>query len=191
MILALDQATNVTGYCIFSLDKRLVNYGIIDISHMPKDGDVAQAEKRYQLLQEVKFLVYKHKISLLIIEGVYGGKENLSTYKKLAQTQSSLTDWAYANGLQSFSWSCAGEWRKIISTNTKNRETDKEAAKQFVLTQYDIKDQVENYIFKKYGVQGKHGHFDDLNKSIKETQFDIYDAICSGFAYLKLIENKG
>lgn len=188
-ILGVDQATNYTGYCVIDSDKNILNFGIIDLSHLPKDGDVDQTEKRYQLLQEVKFLIYKHKISLVITEGVYFHR-NPDTHKKLAQTQSTLQDFCRANGIICFSWSNAGEWRKIISVNTKSRETDKESTKQFVLEHYNIKDQVENYIFEKYHNE-KQKCFDDLNKTIKETQFDIYDAIASCESYFRLLELNG
>lgn len=188
--LFLDQATNITGWSIFHQPFKLFKYGLIDLSYLPKYTDEDQTEKRYQLVNQVRELIYHHKINMISTEGVYGGRQNLDTFKKLAQTQSSLQDWSRRNGTVCYSWKNAGEWRAILGIKSKNRAEYKPQTKEYVLSKYDIENDVEKIIFDKYHNPEKHSKFSDLSKENKETQFDIYDSIAMSDAYFIKIGEK-
>ena len=62
MILSIDQSTNQSGWFCHGKNQDIIDYGIIDLSHLPKKTDQDQAEKRYQLLQQLKHIIYKLSI---------------------------------------------------------------------------------------------------------------------------------
>src|SRR5690554_3985716 len=102
VILGVDQATNCSGFSLMNSNMELLDYGVINLSEMPKGGDQEQTAKRYQLISEIKNLVWKYKVSQVITEGIYAGKENLKTYKMLAQTQSALQDFCFRHEIICF-----------------------------------------------------------------------------------------
>jgi hypothetical protein len=166
----LDQATNVSGATVFLAPYKLKEYYLINLSNMSKGTDQLQAEKRYEFIKQMREIVYKNHVNFISTEGVYGGKQNLKTYKLLAQLQATIQDWALRNEICCFSWANAGEWRSYINIPTyKNgkqlkSEALKELTKQYVLAHYDIPDNLE---------------------------FDIYDSIGMSDAYFRMLEQKG
>jgi Holliday junction resolvasome RuvABC endonuclease subunit len=190
MIFSIDQSTNISGWVSRGSNKEILDFGIIDLSNLPKQTDQDQADKRHELIQQVSCLVFKYKIKLVITEGIYGGKLNLDNFKKLAQCQGCLQDWCRNNERVCFSFANAGEWRAIIGTNGKNRDEDKELTKRYVLEHYDIQYDVEKIIFDKYHTE-KHKCFNDLSKEVQKIQFDFYDAIAMSDAYFKMIDSLG
>lgn len=162
--------------------KQLETYDIIDLSSMPKFTAQEQTEKRFELTKQLKALIFLYKTQLVTTEGVYF-HSNPETHKKLAQTQSSIQDMCRSFMITCFSWENAGEWRSVLGIKSKARESYKIETKEYVLAHYNIKDKVEKMIFDKYHNPEKHKCFDDLSKSIKDIQFDIYDSVAMGDAY--------
>jgi hypothetical protein len=168
--LFLDQATNISGAAIFLAPYKLKEYHLIDLSRMPKGTDQLQAEKRYEFIKQVREIVYRNNVNFISTEGIYGGKQNLKTYKLLAQIQASIQDWCRRSSITCFSWANAGEWRSYINIPTYENgqklksERLKELTKSYVLAHYDISDNLK---------------------------FDIYDSIGMSDAYFKMLEQKG
>jgi formyltetrahydrofolate synthetase len=156
---------------------------------MPKQTAQDQTEKRFELVRQIKELVFKYQIELVTTEGVYF-HSNPETHKKLAQTQASLQDFCRSFMITCFSWENAGEWRSVLSIKSKAREDYKNEVKKYVLVYYDIESDVEKMIFDKYHTE-KHKCFADLSKAVRDIQFDIYDSVGMCLAYHKKIENLG
>lgn len=83
-LLSLDQA-NHTGYAIF-YDKKLIDYGVIDISNYE-----TYLYKKFALLQEIMDLIEKYKINYVVFEETYM-TPNINTYKKLNELQVAIKD---------------------------------------------------------------------------------------------------
>lgn len=189
-VLVLDQATNLSGYVVANENKKFIDFGVIDLSYMPKYTDEEQTEKRHELIKQISFLVSKYQIKMITTEGVYY-HGNPDTHKKLSQVQGAIQDWCRNISLPCFSWKNAGEWRKYLGIGLRDRNDKKELTKQYVVDHYDVKNQVEDLIFNKYRNSKKHVCFNDLNKEIKGMQFDIYDSIGMLTAYFLMLEEKG
>ncbi len=130
---------------------------------MPKNTDQDQTEKRYQLLQQLKPIIWKYEAKQVITEGIYSNR-NMSTFRKLAQMQGAVQDWCRNNEILCFSWANAGQWRAILGLNGKNRDEDKILVKKFVIEMYGLPD---------------------------DTSDDVCDAIGSCLAYFQMLEQKG
>jgi Holliday junction resolvasome RuvABC endonuclease subunit len=181
-ILSVDQATNISGEAVLDENKKLIFFGFTDLSHMPKQTAQDQTEKRFELVKQIKELVFKYEIKLVTTEGVYF-HSNPETHKKLAQTQSSLQDFCRSFQITCFSFENAGEWRSALGVKSKSREDYKNEVKKYVLAHYDIESDVEKMIFDKYHNPEKHKCFADLSKAIRDIQFDIYDSVGMSCAY--------
>jgi Holliday junction resolvasome RuvABC endonuclease subunit len=161
-LLALDQSTNKSGFVVMDANKKIITFGIIDLSSLPKSTDQDQAEKRYQFISQMRELVYKYDITIIVTEGVYFHK-NPDTLRKLACMQGTIQDWCRNNSVLCFSFANAGEWRKLLSIKSQNRDEYKEATKQYVISMYGLPDNLAE---------------------------DVYDAVGIGTAYFRLLELK-
>lgn len=151
MFCAVDQATNISGWCVFTAPHQLLKYGIIDLSSLPKSTDQAQAEKRYQFLLQIKEIVYRYKIKQITTEGVYFHK-NPDTHRKLAQTQGCLQDFCRNNEITCFSWNNAGEWRKLLSIKGNKRDEYKEQTKLLMMEMYKLSDNLAEDVYDAAGI---------------------------------------
>jgi Holliday junction resolvasome RuvABC endonuclease subunit len=162
-ILVIDQSTNLNGWVVFSNPYVISDYGIINLSKLPKSTDQDQAEKRYQFLQQIEPLIEKYDIRQVITEGIF--IKNKKHYKKLAMMQGCIQDYCRRkSNICCFSWENASEWRKILKLNGAERKDDKELAKQYIIDLYGLPDNLSD---------------------------DIYDAASSGTAYYKMLELNG
>lgn len=156
MFLIIDQSTNKSGYAIFNDNEKLIDFGLIDLSNLPKETQLDQANKRNYLIKQIDKLIKKYRITLVITEGVYFHK-NPDTLEKLAKMQGCIQDFCLANNITCFSFKNAGEWRKCLGITAKKREEYKKETKAYVL------DRLHN-----------------LEDSYCD---DIYDAVAIGLAY--------
>ena len=81
-ILALDQASRVSGWAIFA-NNDLLTYGKIDLS---KQDDIG--ERLHLLRQKVKQLIEEYQIDKVILEDIYMDGQrinNVQTFKTLAE----------------------------------------------------------------------------------------------------------
>jgi len=130
---------------------------------MPKATEQDQADKRYELIQQLNNLIFSQKINMVITEGIFFNS-NASTHEKLSKFQGCIQDFCRAKNIVCFSFNNAGEWRKWISIKARDRKT--------------YKTETKRYVIEKYGLS------DDLAE-------DIYDAVGIGTAYYVMLENKG
>jgi Holliday junction resolvasome RuvABC endonuclease subunit len=131
-VMAIDQSSNISGYCVVSLQKEIIDYGIIDLSKLAKSTAYDQAVKRQVLLQKVDEIVTRHRVTQIILEGVYF-YNNAKTHEKLSKIQGTLEDYCLAKNLFCFTFENAGEWRKNLNINARDRATCKAKAKEYVL----------------------------------------------------------
>jgi Holliday junction resolvasome RuvABC endonuclease subunit len=81
-ILAIDQASTVSGYSIWK-DKLLASYGKIQ----SKDKDII--ERMYEMYNQIKALIKNQKPDFVVLEGVQY-QSNQKTYNQLSQLQGVL-----------------------------------------------------------------------------------------------------
>jgi Holliday junction resolvasome RuvABC endonuclease subunit len=159
-ILSVDQSTNLSGFAVLDETQKLIDFGIIDLSKLPKQTDQEQAIKRSILLQRIDEIIDKYAVYQIITEGVYF-HNNADTHRKLSQIQGCIQDYSIRKGLVCFSFKCAGEWRKWLQIKSKTRADYKAETKKYVLANFDVPDNLSE---------------------------DIYDAISINAAYFKMVK---
>lgn len=131
-ILALDQATKVTGYSVWQ-DGKLVKHGTFEYGN----PDVAQ--RLHDVKLHVLALIQKYNIEKLYLEDIQlEQKFGVTTYKLLAELIGVLQELAVENQIQ-----CdlipSATWRSTCGIRGKAR-SDKKANSQ-------------KHVFEKYGLQ--------------------------------------
>jgi Holliday junction resolvasome RuvABC endonuclease subunit len=152
MIMAIDQSSNVNGLAIFSYEKKLINYNIINLSKLPKSTQQDQTIKRRILIDQIDEIVQKYDVKQIITEGIYYHQDP-KTYAKLAMVLGSIHDYCETSGIISFTWENAGEWRSKLGIKGTKREIYKEATKQYVLNILPhLPNNLENDIYDAVGI---------------------------------------
>lgn len=134
-ILALDAATNITGFAVFD-DKELVHYGVF------KAPNGEAAERINQVKKWLMQIIDKWSIDFCGIENIqlqtYGGATNVELYRVLANLQGVLVDTLYEKAID-YELAYSTEWRKYCGINEgKGREYKKKMAQEKVKLWYDI-----------------------------------------------------
>lgn len=134
-ILALDQASNVTGWAIFNGD-RLDSYGKIDLHTIP---DIYL--RIHELKLQVKTLIQENNIDKIILEDIYmdGQKiNNVQTFKILAEVFGVLYELCLDLN-KPVDAILAGTWKSALGIKGKTRPEQKRAAQVWVNETYGIK----------------------------------------------------
>lgn len=134
-ILALDQASRITGWAIFD-DGELIEYGAIDVSKYSNLGD-----RLYTLRNLVKDTIIKFKIDKVILEDIYldGQKiNNVQTFKVLAEVFGVLYELCVELKIP-VEAVLAGTWKSSLHIKGRTRPEQKKAAQEWVLNNYNIK----------------------------------------------------
>lgn len=134
-ILALDQASRVSGWAIFT-DNTLLTYGKIDLS---KEDNIG--EKLHLLRQKVKKIIEDYKIEKVILEDIYmDGQQvnNVHTFKVLAEVFGVLFELCVDMNIP-VEAVLAGTWKSTLGIRGKTRPDQKRAAQAWVLKNYEIK----------------------------------------------------
>ena len=134
-ILALDQASRVSGWAIFA-NNDLLTYGKIDLS---KQDDIG--ERLHLLRQKVKQLIEDHKIDKVILEDIYMDGQrinNVQTFKTLAEVFGVLFELCVDLEIP-VEAVLSGTWKSTLSIKGKTRPEQKHAAQDWVLKNYGIK----------------------------------------------------
>ena len=134
-ILALDQASRISGWSIFE-DNELISYGKIDLSNEPDIG-----EKLHKLRQSVKQMIQKEKIDKVILEDIYMDGQrvnNVQTFKVLAEVFGVLYELCIDMNIP-VEAVLAGTWKSTLGIKGKTRPEQKRAAQAWVLENYGIK----------------------------------------------------
>lgn len=134
-ILALDQASRVSGWAVFEGDK-LCNYGKIDLSKEPDIGD------RLHLLRcKVKDLIKDYKIDKVILEDIYMDGQrvnNVQTFKALAEVFGVLYELCIEME-KPVEAVLAGTWKSTLGIKGKTRPEQKQNAQKWVVNTYGKK----------------------------------------------------
>lgn len=163
-ILALDAATNVTGYAIFD-NGELVSYGTFKT-----DVDKNTEERIHQVKTWLQSAIRAWTPDFVGIEHiqlqVHAYAQNVETYRVLANLQGVLLDTLFEECID-HNLAYATEWRKYCNINTeKGRENKKKIAQEKVKQWYGqdcTQDEADAICIGKYFV-GKlknsyHGHW--------------------------------
>lgn len=133
-LLALDQASHITGWSIFQ-DGKLYKYGKIEANH----SDLG--ERLYYIKREVLKLINEYNIDEVVLEDIQYQSNignNVQTFKTLAELLGvlieTLTELKIPN-----SAILASSWKSALGIKGKDRTTQKKNAQAWVLNTYNIK----------------------------------------------------
>lgn len=134
-LLALDQASRVTGVAIFDDDK-LVKYGTFEIKSNQELG-----KRLTQFLENLDKLYAAYHFDAVAYEDIQLQMGNVETYKKLAYIQAMILFWCekHEKNLYCFSPS---HWRKILKDKYgmswgRKRAEQKQTAIEFIQEHYE------------------------------------------------------
>jgi len=129
-ILAIDQATKISGWCTISGNK-LLDYGkiVVDEKH---DTFV----RMYEMQQRIKELITKHRPDIVVFEGVQY-QHNQAVFLCLAQLQGLLISLLFDMGVE-FRICDVGTWKNWCGIKSRKREEQKAEQIQYVLDTYNI-----------------------------------------------------
>lgn len=133
--LALDQASNCSGWAIFN-DNELEKYGKIDLSKEPELG-----ERLHQLRCKVKKMIKEYNIDKVILEDIYMDGQrvnNVKTFKVLAEVFGVLFELCIDLEIP-VDAVLAGTWKSALGIRGKTRTEQKRAAAGWVQAHYDLK----------------------------------------------------
>lgn len=136
--LALDQATNTTGWCIFD-DKELIAYGKI---HFTQNDAIERMSKVRNWLLNIIETWKPDRIGLEDIQlqkftGKNGHTEGaVTTYKVLAQLQGVLEVTAFEKNIPCYVIHTA-TWRSHCKITARSRQDQKRAAQLYVTNKYE------------------------------------------------------
>ena len=134
-ILALDQASNVSGWAIFDNDN-LEQYGKIDVSQHYDLG-----ERLHILRQEVEHIIDDEHIDKVILEDIYMDGQrvnNVQTFKVLAEVFGVLYELC-VDMEKPVDAVLAGTWKSTLGIKGKTRAEQKRAAQAWVVNTYGKK----------------------------------------------------
>ena len=106
-LLALDQASRVTGVAIFDDDK-LIKYGIFEIKSNQELG-----KRLTQFLENLDKLYAAYHFDAVAYEDIQLQMGNVETYKKLAYIQAMILFWCEKHEKNLYCLS-PSHWRKIL-----------------------------------------------------------------------------
>ena len=133
-LLALDQASRVTGVAIFDDDK-LVKYGTFEIKSNQELG-----KRLTQFLENLDKLYAAYHFDAVAYEDIQLQMGNVETYKKLAYIQAMILFWCEKHEKNLYCLS-PSHWRKILKDKYgmswgKKRAEQKQTAIDFIQEHY-------------------------------------------------------
>ena len=134
MLLALDQASRITGYAIFDGDK-LIHYGKIAAN----SDDVG--DRLVYIRNEVNKLIDKYSIDEIILEDIQlqnNVVNNVQTFKTLAEVFGVLYELAAERKIKN-SAVLASSWKSTLGIKGRDRAAQKRAAQEWVVNTYNVK----------------------------------------------------
>ena len=129
-LLALDQASRVTGVAIFDNDK-LVKYGTFEIKSNQELG-----KRLTQFLENLDKLYAAYHFDAVAYEDIQLQMGNVETYKKLAYIQAMILFWCEKHEKNLYCLS-QSHWRKILKDKYgmswgRKRAEQKQTAMDFI-----------------------------------------------------------
>ena len=134
-VLALDQASRVSGWAIFD-EENLEQYGKIDVSKYYELG-----ERLHQIRKRVKKIIEDEQIDLIILEDIYLDGErinNVQTFKALAEVFGVLYELCI-DLEKPVEAVLAKTWRSTLDIKGKTRPEQKQNAQNWVVSTYKVK----------------------------------------------------
>lgn len=134
-ILALDQASRVSGWAIFDGDT-LEQYGKIDVSKYFELG-----ERLHVIRQEVEHLIDDEHIDAVVLEDIYMDGQrvnNVQTFKALAEVFGVLYELCI-DMEKPVEAVLAGTWKSSLGIKGKTRPEQKQNAQKWVVSTYGVK----------------------------------------------------
>ena len=134
-ILALDQASNVSGWAIFQ-DGKLDSYGKIDLHTISNTY-----ERLHELKLQVKTLIQENQIEKVYLEDIYMDGQrvnNVQTFKILAEVFGVLYELCLDLKIP-VEAILAGTWKSVLGIKGKTRPEQKRAAQAWVNENYGLK----------------------------------------------------
>ena len=133
-LLALDQASRVTGVAIFDDDK-LIKYGTFEIKSNQELG-----KRLTQFLENLDKLYAAYHFDAVAYEDIQLQMGNVETYKKLAYIQAMILFWCEKHEKNLYCLS-PSHWRKILKDKYgmswgRKRVEQKQAAIDFIQEHY-------------------------------------------------------
>lgn len=134
-LLALDQASRVTGVAIFDNDK-LVKYGTFEIKSNQELG-----KRLTQFLENLDKLYAAYHFDAVAYEDIQLQMGNVETYKKLAYIQAMILFWCEKHEKNLYCLS-PSHWRKILKDKYgmswgRKRAEQKQTAIDFIQEHYE------------------------------------------------------
>ena len=134
-LLALDQASRVTGVAIFDDDK-LVKYGTFEIKSNQELG-----KRLTQFLENLDKLYTAYRFDAVAYEDIQLQMGNVETYKKLAYIQAMILFWCEKHEKNLYCLS-PSHWRKILKDKYgmswgRKRVEQKQTAIDFIQEHYE------------------------------------------------------
>lgn len=134
-LLALDQASRVTGVAIFDDDK-LVKYGIFEIKSNQELG-----KRLTQFLENLDKLYAAYHFDAVAYEDIQLQMGNVETYKKLAYIQAMILFWCEKHEKNLYCLS-PSHWRKVLKDKYgmswgRKRTEQKQTAIDFIQEHYE------------------------------------------------------
>lgn len=132
-LLALDQASRVTGWAFFK-DNKLEAFG-----HFTTHGD-DEGAKLNEIRAKVIELIQKYDIDEAAYENIQlqaNVGNNVQTFKVLAEVYGVITELFYSNQIPARSY-LATSWKSTIGVKGRTRADQKRAAQALVLDKYKV-----------------------------------------------------
>lgn len=134
-LLALDQASRVTGVSIFDNDK-LIKYGTFEIKSNQELG-----KRLTQFLENLDKLYAAYHFDAVAYEDIQLQMGNVETYKKLAYIQAMILFWCEKNKKKLYCLS-PSHWRKVLKEKYgmswgRKRVEQKQTAIDFIQEHYE------------------------------------------------------
>lgn len=133
-LLALDQASNISGYAIFE-DGKLLKYDKINLTGYDL------ADKLILLRKQIANLIQEWNIEEVIMEDIQlqgNVTNNVKTFKVLAEVFGVIYELVNEMNIKN-SAVLASEWKSTLKIKGRDRTAQKRAAQQYVIDNYNIK----------------------------------------------------
>jgi len=134
-VLALDQASRVSGYAVY--DSKLLKCGHFEIkSSLPIE------QRMQEFMVQLNRLYREYSFDELVFEDIQLQAGNVKTYKTLAYIQATIIIWCYNNDIKYHIYS-PSHWRSVIKekcgiTFGRKRAEQKKAAQDFIKEKFNI-----------------------------------------------------
>ena len=130
-ILALDQASRISGWAVFK-DQELINSGTFTFS----DKNIGQ--RLIKIKNKVLELVKEYNIDEVIFEDIQMQNNNVATFKVLAEVFGVIYETLEENNIPNSSV-LAVVWKSKLGIKGAKREEQKKNAQEYVKNKYGLK----------------------------------------------------